>query len=166
MNPSELDALYALARDACGPIVEIGSYRGQSTCALALGSKAGNGWPVYAVDPHEEHEDINGAKYGPEDFGGFYEAVLETGVADIVRPIALPWRAAARVLPEAGLLFIDAEHTYQETHMQAFYTPKLRGCVTVLDDVNTEGVAKVVEEMEQHGHSVELVPMKVAICRP
>src|SRR5580698_9485727 len=38
------ELLYSLARDvSVGVIVEVGSYRGRSTVALALGSRAGHG---------------------------------------------------------------------------------------------------------------------------
>lgn len=40
-----------------GVIVEIGSYRGQSTCFLASGSKCGHNVPVYAVDCWDMRED-------------------------------------------------------------------------------------------------------------
>ena len=38
-------------------IVEIGSYRGATTCALALGSNAGNGVEVFSIDPHVHLQD-------------------------------------------------------------------------------------------------------------
>jgi hypothetical protein len=50
LSGSEAAALYDLAHDAKGPIVEIGSWRGRSTAVLALASMAGNYQPVYAVD--------------------------------------------------------------------------------------------------------------------
>ncbi len=51
----EARCLYNLARHASakGVIVEIGSYRGLSTVALAKGSLKGSGIPVYAIDPHQ-----------------------------------------------------------------------------------------------------------------
>jgi hypothetical protein len=46
--------LYELDSDCTAPgvIVEIGSWKGRSTSCLALGSKAGIGKTIYAMDPH------------------------------------------------------------------------------------------------------------------
>jgi hypothetical protein len=57
-------------RDGC--IVEVGSYRGRPTAALALGSLSGFQVPVYAVDPQEEFKGIYGGQFGPEDRGAFF----------------------------------------------------------------------------------------------
>ena len=58
----ESKALYELALKVPEgqAIIEIGSWCGRSTCALALGSKHGNNVPVYSIDPHEcIHEGIS-----------------------------------------------------------------------------------------------------------
>ena len=54
LSLDEAALLYHLARQTTtGSIVEVGSYRGRSTVALAKGALAGGNRPVYAVDPHE-----------------------------------------------------------------------------------------------------------------
>src|SRR5439155_4201038 len=53
LSDEEATALYELAK-ACtgrGVIVEIGSFKGRSTICLGLGSQAGRGVPIYAIDP-------------------------------------------------------------------------------------------------------------------
>src|SRR5690606_34352437 len=50
LTDGEASALHRLAAEASGPVVEIGSWRGRSTAALALGSMSGSKQPVYAVD--------------------------------------------------------------------------------------------------------------------
>jgi hypothetical protein len=55
MRRSEARCLYELARGTSRDevIVEIGSYRGLSTIALAKESLRGQREPVYAIEPHE-----------------------------------------------------------------------------------------------------------------
>ena len=70
ISADEARLLYTAAqtvRDGC--IVEIGSYLGRSTAALALGTRAGFCVPVYAVDPHESFRGILGGdfSFGPSD---------------------------------------------------------------------------------------------------
>src|SRR5688500_7156417 len=50
----ELLALYELGRQAGadGAIVEIGTFQGSSTIALALGTRAGNNVRIYSIDPY------------------------------------------------------------------------------------------------------------------
>ena len=66
---AECELLYDLASqidDYC--IVEIGSYRGKSTVSLGLGSLAGYGVNVYAIEPHLLFVSAAGSKFdGPKD---------------------------------------------------------------------------------------------------
>lgn len=114
MLPLEVaELLYRLARELTdGVIVEVGSYRGRSTVALALG--AGNDVPVYAIEPHEPFTGMLGGEFGPADRAAFYRAMLRTGMYQRVRLVNLPSRTAARgwELP-VGLLWIDGDHRYE-----------------------------------------------------
>ena len=63
LTADEAQGLAALAAntDSSDVIVEIGSYRGRSTIALALGSR---GASVFAVDPHEHLTGPLGGEFG------------------------------------------------------------------------------------------------------
>jgi hypothetical protein len=113
ISAEEADLLYrSAARVATGVIVEVGSYRGRSTVALALGTRAGHGRPVYAVDPHEPFTGVLGGQFGPEDRGAFYRAMLTTGCYRDVRLINLASSVVAPNWNQAvGLLWIDGDHT-------------------------------------------------------
>jgi predicted O-methyltransferase YrrM len=52
LSDEEATALYELAKGCTGRgvIVEIGSFKGRSTICLGLGSQAGQGVPIYAID--------------------------------------------------------------------------------------------------------------------
>ncbi len=112
IHDSECALLYDLAaRASSGVIVEIGSYRGQSTAALALGTRAGANLPVYAIEPHEEFRGANGGRFGPADRAAFFRTMLALGTAESVRLVNLSSSVLARgwTLP-VGLLWIDGDH--------------------------------------------------------
>lgn len=113
--PDECLFLTELARDVqTGVIVEIGSYRGRSTVALALGSKHGAGRPVFAVEPHERFSGEYGAEFGPDDRTAFGENVRRAGVESLVTLIGDRSEVAAGSWAEPiGLLWIDGDHTYE-----------------------------------------------------
>ncbi|MCW2924727.1 MAG: hypothetical protein JWM98_2131 [Thermoleophilia bacterium] len=91
-------------------VVEIGSFRGRSTIALALGAPAHVS--VIAVDPHEEFVGEHGGHFGPADRVAFFENLLREGVADRVRLINLPSvAAAAAVEGPVHLLWVDGDHS-------------------------------------------------------
>jgi len=94
-----------------GAVVEIGSFRGRSTVALAFGARAGRSPPVFAVDPHERFIGVLGGVFTPDDRRRFMQNVVKAGVADIVRLVNLPSVSAARAwnMP-IGLLWIDGDH--------------------------------------------------------
>ena len=92
--------------------VEIGSARGNSTCAIAMGLKENGGGRLYATDPHM-----------PTDWNDTYSVnTLEilsenirtlglTGHAEIIR--ALSTDAAATWTRPIDLIFIDGDHSYE-----------------------------------------------------
>ena len=78
LSDEEGEALYELAKDCTGRgvIVEIGSWKGKSTICLGLGSRAGEGVRIFAVDPHADYR-----------HGEFKENVERAGIADLVTPV-------------------------------------------------------------------------------
>jgi hypothetical protein len=110
---SEARCLYELAQESSeqGVIVEIGSYRGLSTVALARGSLQGPRIPIYSIDPHEAGPR---SPYGPQDNVPFFRNLLISGVAEMVRPIALLSSEAVRGWNKpVSLLWIDGNHQYE-----------------------------------------------------
>lgn len=112
---AEAQALYRLAREtpADQAIVEVGSFRGRSTVALALGSRAGHGAPVFAIDPHEDYQVNERTPHiGARDRAAFYRTMLRTRCWREVRLVNLPSvEAAAGWSRPVGLLWIDGDHT-------------------------------------------------------
>lgn len=114
-QPSQ-DALAQLGREAPeGMIVEIGSWEGRSTCALA---NAVEPRTVHAVDtwagsPGEISHDLATQR----DVYAQWAANVKELTAGNVQPHRMGWRDyLPTVTEQIGLAFIDAEHTYREVH--------------------------------------------------
>jgi hypothetical protein len=150
---ADAELLFQLARDcSAGCIVEVGSYRGRSTVALALGTQAGADLPVYAIDPHEEFTGVLGGRFGPEDRGAFYQNMLSTGAYRTVRLVNLASRVVAPQweLP-VGLLWIDGDHRYEGVRSDFdLWMPHLapRAIVAFDDAANPDlGPYRVIQEL-------------------
>src|SRR5258706_11656992 len=89
-----------------GVIVAIGSYRGQTDCALALHAHV----PVYAIDDRigSVGEDI---PFGDADRPVWMQNVLSLGLAERIRPINLSSFVVAQTWDQpVGLLSVDGSH--------------------------------------------------------
>src|SRR5438552_18740393 len=65
ISDAEALFLHDLAGKARSAIVEVGTYRGRSTVALATAARPEV--PVFAIDPHERFLGVLGGEFGPED---------------------------------------------------------------------------------------------------
>jgi MMP 1-O-methyltransferase len=135
-------------------IVEIGSYHGRSTIALALGAKQ-SGSVVYAIDPHHVHE-AGGYQFGPADNVVFMQNVLKSDVGEWVRAVNVPshW-AVATGWPDIHLMFIDGGHEYETARGDFFnwdiYLP-VNALVAIHDSTGAwEGPTRVVKEALSDG---------------
>lgn len=154
-------ALMNLANEGpgCGAIVEIGSYKGRSTCALAMGSMSACREKVYAIDHFEGSPEHQKGEYcetreiveSGTTFHTFLRNIQQTGVASHVEPIQLPSAEAARQWSgPIRLLFIDGDHSYDASKLDfdswsPFVVP---GGVIVFHDVgHFEGVTRFYREL-------------------
>ncbi len=154
-------------------IVEVGSYTGKSAMCLAAGSAEGNLVPVYAVDLWTSGVSKRGRGFRvrvkgeapsrkrfhiPETLAIFQrrQAVFDT--AKILRPIMGASTSVAAKLSTRtgfliGLLFIDAEHTYEacKADFEAWSPMVDRGGVIALHDYakpdGSGGVRRYIDEM-------------------
>ena len=141
LTDEEGQALYELATrcTGAGVIVEIGSWKGKSTICLGLGSRAGNGVHIYAIDPHADYR-----------FGDFKANVERAGVQDLVTPIPSLSQAAADDFEQPiELLFVDGSH--EEALVREDFdkwVPKVidGGWVAFHDTTWTSGPRRVVGE--------------------
>jgi len=94
-------------------VVEIGSWKGRSTIAIAGGLRAAGRGRVFAVDPHHGSAEHQGG--GPVDtFPEFLENVASRGLGGHVVPIRETSHAARARFADRSvhMLFIDGAHDY------------------------------------------------------
>ena len=157
LSLAEARALRSLAR-AVGSgrsIVEVGSYRGRSTVALALGARRGGGALVHAVDPHAPFVGARGGSFGPQDRAEFYANVVRAGVGQQVVLVGLSSSVAARAWTRAdvGLLFLDGDHRYEAVRadFEAWAPHLSQAAIVAFDDCDYPDVARLVGELESAG---------------
>lgn len=129
-----------------GAIVEIGSFKGKSTCWLAKGAKKASREKVTAIDaftgspehqPGMENEDHDVVRIGTT-LEAFKRNIAAIGVDDYVETIVAKSQDAATTWQgPIRLLFIDADHSY-EASKQDFdlWSPHVaRGGLVCLHDI-------------------------------
>ena len=180
MNPEDLSGLIRPATGAelrrlaalvpaDHAIVEIGSFRGQSSAYLAAGARDGLGAHVYAVDPWDLAGNVSG-KHGctaPEIREDFERQLRACRLWSRVTPMRAFSTDAAKAWsgPKVGLLFIDGDHTERAVRADVkAWTPHLAdGAVICFDDYDTRpnpGVKIVADEM-----GCEVVAGHLAVVR-
>jgi predicted O-methyltransferase YrrM len=141
LSDEEGEALYELARQCTGRgvIVEIGSWKGKSTICLGLGSRAGKGVRIFAIDPHADYR-----------HGEFKDNIERAGIADLVTPLKGLSQAVAGGFDEPiELLFVDGSHEEDDVREDfEKWVPKVveGGIVAFHDTTWHDGVRKVVAE--------------------
>jgi hypothetical protein len=161
--------LAAAVKEGC--IVEVGSYRGRSTVALARGSANGHGPPVYAVEPHEPFVGPRGGEFGPEDRAAFFRNMVRTGAYRQVRLLNTSSEVVALGWSEpVALLWLDGDHSYEGVRrdFNAWAPHLMPGCDVVLDDTDDPGLGpqRLVEELTSAGWAEVARVDRVAHLRP
>jgi predicted O-methyltransferase YrrM len=138
---SDLQFLFLAARRGAGEgaIVEIGSYKGKSTVALAFGSKLAGREKVFSIDPH---------------YGGTKDIMLNNlsmmNAADYVVPIfKRSEEAAVSFDSKVRLLFIDGKHDYESVKKDILSWKDLvsEGGIISLHDYDLPDVARAIDEL-------------------
>lgn len=115
LSEAEAQLLFDLAagaRDGC--IVEIGTFHGKSTVALALGARAGSGARVYAIDPFLPYTGMTGRQFEAAEKAKLLENLLLAGVSEDVWLLHLPSVQVARAWSAPiAFLWIDGDHSYE-----------------------------------------------------
>jgi hypothetical protein len=169
----EAELLHDLATEvSTGVIVEVGSYRGRSTVALAAGvADAGRKTPIFAIDPHEEFVGVLGGKFGAPDRAAFYRTMLRSRAWRHVRLINLSSEVVTLGWNRPiGLLWLDGDHTYEGVRRDfGCWRPYLipDAAVAFDDSMNRKlGPAQLIDELTADGVlSGGRIVGKITVCR-
>jgi len=152
------ETVYNYARECKGGvIVEIGSWKGRSTCYMAHGSKQGNEVKVYAVDPFEGSDEHKEFLDGKSTFDEFITNIKKLKVDDIITPMRMSSEEASKQINEpVSMILIDGSHNYEDVKLDfEIWHPKLiKGGIIIFHDASSEGgwegPKKVVEEIDNN----------------
>ena len=129
--------------------MEIGSWKGRSTIALALGLKKGGGGKVYAVDWHMGSKDLENINTKKE----FKKNIEKCGVSKYVSPMFMKSEVAAKKWAikrkSIRFLWIDGSHEYKDVRKDFIsWNPFLveGGIIAFHDTFYKPGPSKVVDE--------------------
>jgi|SRR5262245_5701587 len=172
-DSEEVSLLYELARHVTrGCIVEIGSAKGRSTVALALGAKSGTGAAVYAIEPHEHFQGMLGGVFAPRNRATFFESLLRSDTVEIVRLVNLSSEVVAPSWQlEVGLVFIDGDHCFDGVmrDFECWTTHLVEGGLMVLhDSIDPRlGPCRVIELAQTSGEydMVEVISRTTVLRR-
>jgi hypothetical protein len=153
LTQNEVELLFELASKVSeGCIIEVGSYRGRSTVALALGTQGGSQLPVYAIEPHETFTGLLGGRFGPWDRVEFFKNMLRTQCAETVRLVNVSSEVISKGWHQPiSLLWIDGDHSYEGTRRDfdcwaKFVIPT--GLIAFHDSLDENlGPKKVIDEV-------------------
>jgi predicted O-methyltransferase YrrM len=146
-------------------VVEIGSWKGRSTVALAHGLRARGGGTVYAIDPHRDTR-LHRATGEVDTRGAFLANVRSAGVADRVQSICASSRIARANFADDSvhLLFVDGSHLYDDVvaDIDAWTSALTDGAIVAFHDIHDEpDVARAlherVEPAESQFHDLRVV---------
>ena len=145
----KVDCLYHLGQfNQCeGTIVEIGSWKGKSTIALALGAAKVHQEKIYAIDPHEI---LPEEKYFEDTEAEFFANIKQAGIDSQVAPMTMTSEEAARGWNKpVRLLWIDGDHRYESTKLDfALWEPHgvEGGILAMHDTIRKKGPKRVLWE--------------------
>ena len=127
------------------PVVEIGAFKGKSTCYLGLGSKNGNRVKVYSIDPHTgnpEHK-VRNNNNDIWTYDIYCENLKKYDLQNIVQPILdYSYNAVSQFEDNSlNFIFIDGEHSYEACKQDLLdWTPKIvSGGNIMLHDCSLDG---------------------------
>lgn len=139
--------LYRMTEGVTGRVIEIGSWEGRSTVALA---NACHPEVVHAVDTWEGSPgEISADLARDRDVYGTWRSNVFSLTAGNVEAFRMGWRDyAARTAGPVRFLFIDAEHTYVEVRdtIAEFLPWMPSGAVICGDDAHHEPIRRAVIE--------------------
>jgi MMP 1-O-methyltransferase len=149
LTAAEVDCLFKLGQfNQCeGVIVEIGSWKGKSTLALARGAATVHKEKIYAIDPHRIQLEEG---YLDDTEAEFLANIKQGGAECQVVPMIMTSAAAAQVWNKpVRLLWIDGDHRYEPAKLDfTFWEPHVveGGIIAMHDTIRKKGPKRVLWE--------------------
>ena len=149
LTAHEVDCLFQLGQvNHCeGVIVEIGSWKGKSTIALARGAAAAHREKIYAIDPHAVQPEEG---YLEDTRAEFLANLKQAGVEkQVVAMIMTSEKAAGGWNKPVRLLWIDGDHRYEPAQLDfKLWEPFVveGGIVAMHDTIRKKGPKRVLWE--------------------
>jgi predicted O-methyltransferase YrrM len=149
LTEDEVNFLYRLGQvNHCpGVIVEIGSFKGKSTIALARGAAATHGGKVYAIDPHRIQPEEG---YLEDTEAEFFANIRRGGVEEQVEPMVMTSAEAAKNWARpVRVLWIDGDHRYEPSKLDfTLWEPHVveGGIIAMHDTIRKPGPKRVLWE--------------------
>ena len=140
LSREEAELLWFLAGKvpSDGMIVEIGSYEGRSTLALALGALQHYAPAIYTIDPHTFPNIPERTTWS---FPSFWKNLRSICATTLVHPLVMTSEEAFRIWQAPiDLLFLDGDHTEEMVLTDLRWLEHLRpGGSVVLNDAAGDG---------------------------
>jgi predicted O-methyltransferase YrrM len=127
------DTARSLRKDAS--LAEIGSFKGRSTCCLALGCR-GTSKRVFAIDTFDGGPDLEPC----ESFPVFRQNLERAQLLEYVQPVqGISWEVAKTWTTPLDFLFIDGSHIYEHVmaDFTSFFPHVVPGGIIAFHDVHT-----------------------------
>lgn len=171
-------ARHAAHVPASQAVVELGVHQGGSLIPIARGAAAGNGARVYGVDAWGLGQAYQGRPHMLDRYPADNQQVTQFGLdnagvhAFLYRDLTV-YAAETWDGPQVGLLFIDAEHTYDAVRDDFLaWRPHLAdGALVAFDDYDARvrkfaGVIRAVDELaDEFLHDFEVIGSRLAVAR-
>jgi len=138
-----------------GDFVELGAWKGLTTCYLATACRARGGGRVFAVDTFAgtcEHSGfyIDAMRSGGTTYPVFRQTIERAAVEDLVTVYAgyTVEMAARHRGGKVALLLIDADHSYEgvKADFEAWFPLVVPGGTVIFHDYKMPGVRRFVDE--------------------
>jgi predicted O-methyltransferase YrrM len=137
------------ARASC-VVVEVGSWKGRSTIALALALGRPPNGHVFAIDPHTGSQEHRTGGVKVDTYPDFVRNLQVSGVEDVVRPMRMTSHEAR---PHFGdhsvdVLYIDGSHEYEDVRLDIhdWSSALADGAMAAFNDAFWPGVYKALNE--------------------